>query len=117
MSDQTEMLTIAQAKKGLTNEEQMQMEVSYNRERKDPTVAFLLSFFLGGLGVDRFYLGHIGLGIGKLLTLGGVGIWAIVDWFLIRGATRAHNAAAISDIRRIVVMSRPDSPGTEAADG
>lgn len=60
--------------------------------------------------MDRFYLGHTGLGIGKLLTFGGVGIWAIVDWFLIRGATRAHNADAIDDTRNIILMSRPDTP-------
>jgi TM2 domain-containing membrane protein YozV len=42
-------------------------------------VALLLSFFAGGLGVDRFYLGYTGLGVAKLLTLGGCGIWALID--------------------------------------
>lgn len=50
---------------------------------KDYMTALLLSIFLGGLGIDRFYLGYTGLGIAKLLTLGGCGIWHLIDLILI----------------------------------
>lgn len=50
---------------------------------KQWVTALLLSFFLGALGVDRFYLGHTGIGIAKLLTLGGCGVWSLIDFILI----------------------------------
>lgn len=58
---------------------------------KEPLVALLLSIFAGTLGIDRFYLGHIGQGIGKLLTGGACGIWWLIDLILIYDATRRTN--------------------------
>ena len=46
-----------------------------------PTI--LLCFFLGTFGIHRFYVGKIGTGIAQLLTLGGLGIWALVDFIMV----------------------------------
>lgn len=58
---------------------------------KDTLVIFLLSLFLGYYGVDRFMLGQVGLGILKLLTGGGCGIWWLIDLFLIMEETKKTN--------------------------
>jgi len=58
---------------------------------KDPTTSIIVSILVGHFGVDRFMIGDTGLGIGKLLTCGGLGIWTIVDWFMIMKATREKN--------------------------
>lgn len=62
---------------------------------KDPTTSLIVSLLAGSLGIDRFLIGDTGLGIGKLLTCGGFGIWAIIDWFMIMGATREKNMAKL----------------------
>ena len=49
---------------------------------KSKTTAIILSILLGELGVDRFYLGYTGLGILKLITAGGFGIWWLIDLIL-----------------------------------
>lgn len=48
-------------------------------QRKSQMTAFLLSLFLGIVGADQFYLGVIGLGVGKACTLGGLGLWWLFD--------------------------------------
>jgi hypothetical protein len=58
---------------------------------KDPTMAIILSVLVGSLGVDRFYIGDVGLGVGKLLTCGGAYIWWLIDIFKIQDATKRKN--------------------------
>jgi TM2 domain-containing membrane protein YozV len=65
---------------------------------KDPTTSLIVSILAGTLGIDRFIIGDTGLGIGKLLTCGGFGIWAIVDWFMIQKATREKNMQKIQHL-------------------
>jgi TM2 domain-containing membrane protein YozV len=50
---------------------------------KSHTVAMILCFLFGGLGIHRFYMGKIGTGILMLLTLGGFGIWSIIDFLIL----------------------------------
>ncbi len=52
---------------------------------KTQLIAFLLCTFLGGLGIHRFYLGYTVIGIVQLLTGGGCGIWALIDWIRLIG--------------------------------
>ena len=60
----------------------------------------LLSIFLGEFGIDRFYLGKVGTGILKLITLGGFGIWWLIDLILVI-------AGAMKDKQGLVVKNIP----------
>lgn len=64
-------------------------------ELKDPQTSLIISILAGSFGIDRFMIGDTGLGIGKLLTCGGFGLWTIIDWFMIKGATKEKNMQKI----------------------
>ena len=67
------------------------LSLLYSLQFKDPTTIIILSALIGEFGVDRFMLGDVGLGIAKLLTLGGCFVWWIVDIFLVGNRTRELN--------------------------
>lgn len=63
----------------------------YSLNLKDPTTILIVSLLAGTFGIDRFMVGDTGLGIGKLLTCGGLGIWTLVDWFIIQSRAKEVN--------------------------
>lgn len=59
------------------------MSTESTRSEKSFVATLVLCLLLGGLGVHRFYVGKIGTGIVMLLTLGGLGIWTLIDIIVI----------------------------------
>lgn len=73
-------------------------DLQFSEQSKHPEIALILSLFLGFLGIDRFYLHQTILGLFKLLTCGGLGIWMVIDWFLITDITRDVNIKIAQEI-------------------
>lgn len=94
--------SINELKTRLSKLSQNQFNAIQGIQLKDPMIMLLLSLFLGSWGIDRFLLKEIGLGIIKLLTAGGCGIWTIVDWFLVMNRTREFNYKLVSNSLPIV---------------
>ena len=65
------------------NQNQYQNQAPIKEDSNRWLITLLLCWFLGYLGVHRFYTGHIGIGVVQLLTAGGCGIWVIVDLIMI----------------------------------
>lgn len=64
---------------------------------KDPSVVKAISFFVGSIGVDRFYLGDVKMGILKYFSFGGIGIWWIKDIISAKSRCRAYNCKKLID--------------------
>ena len=70
--------------------------MSANQSEKGFVPTLMLCFFLGMFGVHLFYAGKIGTGLLQLVTLGGLGIWAMVDFIIIAcGNFKDKNGLAI----------------------
>jgi TM2 domain-containing membrane protein YozV len=72
------------------------MTTATAKNNRSYSTAWILSLLLGSMGIDRFYLGYVWLGVLKLLTAGGFGIWAVVDLILIlTGSLRGVDGAVL----------------------
>ena len=72
----------------------------------------LLCLFVGIWGVHRFYVGKVGTGIAMIFTLGGFGIWVLVDFIMIcTGSFRDIDEKIIGNKPRVIVTQNPSSTG------
>ena len=73
-------------KQNLSSQELLILQSELDKKGKSKTPAWLLWLFTGGIGGHRYYMGDIGYAVAMTLTLGGLGIWSLIDAFLINGA-------------------------------
>jgi TM2 domain-containing membrane protein YozV len=80
------------AKQDLSTQELQILSSEMDRKKKSTATTWILWFFFGGLGGHRYYLGRIGSAVAMTFTLGGLGIWSIIDIFLINGMINKKNS-------------------------
>jgi TM2 domain-containing membrane protein YozV len=80
------------SKHDLTTQELQILSSEMEKRKKSSGTAWLLWFFLGGIGGHRYYLGKTGTAILMTLTLGCLGFWTLIDLFLLSGMIRNTNA-------------------------
>ena len=90
-----ESYQLSQIRERLVNLDDSKWGLIQTMQFKDPTLMLVVSLIGGHFGIDRFLIGDTGMGVAKLLTCGGLGIWTIIDWFMIMGATRDKNTQQI----------------------
>lgn len=99
-------------KQNLTTEQLQLLASEMSKKQKTGGIAWLLWFFTGGIGGHRFYLGRVGTGVAMLLTLGGLGIWTLIDLFLLSGMIRDTNEKIENEILselRLISHARANS--------
>lgn len=90
VAKQTQTISSSKESKSTTQEQVQSEEATLEAAApaaagggKSQLVALILCAFVGGLGIHRFYLGYVWQGIVQLLTLGGCGIWSLIDFIRI----------------------------------
>lgn len=99
MNQRAYMIELQEIIFSFPEERRHQFATAFLEREKNPVIAFGLNGFLGWLGADLFYLNMPLLGVLKLITGGGFGIWTIVNWFMIGGMTREQNIEIARDMK------------------
>ncbi|QYG30068.1 TM2 domain-containing protein [Mammaliicoccus sciuri] len=85
-------------KQNLSSQELLILQSELDKRGKSKTPAWLLWLFTGGIGGHRYYMGDIGYAVLMTLTLGGLGLWTLIDAFLINGAIDKKNEEIERDV-------------------
>ena len=102
MNSQSYTIELLGIYKSIPDEKKEAFSSRFSSQALNPTGVFGWSAFLGFLGIDRFVLGQVILGILKLLTLGGFYIWYFVDLFLVAGEARKKNIQLAREIANTI---------------
>ncbi|WP_391558958.1 TM2 domain-containing protein [Robertmurraya sp.] len=86
------------AKQNLTTQDLQMLASEMDKRKKSTGTTWLLWFFLGGIGGHRYYLGKTGSAIAMTLTLGLLGVWTLIDLFLISGMIKKANEQIEAEI-------------------
>lgn len=93
-------------KNGLTSQQMLIVQSEVSNNKKSAGVMYLLWFFFGGIGGHRYYLGDVGRGIAMTFTLGGLGVWALIDVFFIGGRLKKKiDVLELEAINKVTMMS------------
>lgn len=97
-------------KSKMSPEQLVLLQGEFDKRKKSKTIAYLLWFFLGAFGGHRFYAGDTVRAIFMLLTLGGIGIWALIDVFFIGNRIEEKNniieSEIINDVQRLEITNK-----------
>src|SRR5450631_2929821 len=96
-----------QLTQGMSEQQKFLFQAQYGSERRDRTLVLVISIFLSYLGIDRFLIGDVGIGLLKLLTCGLCGIFWLVDLFLITGRVDDYNRRKAQAIAMAIKMNTP----------
>jgi TM2 domain-containing membrane protein YozV len=95
-------------KKDLSAEQLSMVDSEVQRRQKSKVIMYLLWWFTGGVGGHRYYLGDVGYAIAMTLTLGGLGIWSLIDVFFIGKRLELKTAQLeLEIIKKVKVVSKP----------